>query len=59
MGGNLIFFGEYLYKDLGSRNFVVDATTQRVDIDGHVARFGIKYKIGHDFHNHDDVRPLK
>ena len=57
--GNLIFFGEYLYTDFGSRNFVVDATTQRVDIDGHVARFGIKYKIGHDFYYHDDVRPVK
>ena len=57
--GHLIFFGEYLYTDFGSRNFVVDATTQRVDIDGHVARFGIKYKIGHDFYYHDDVRPLK
>jgi outer membrane immunogenic protein len=57
--GNLIFFGEYLYTDFGSRNFVVDGTTQRVDIDGHVARFGIKYKIGHDFYYQDDVRPLK
>lgn len=57
-GRHLIVFGEYLYTDFGSQNLNVDGTNRRVDIDGHLARFGVKFKVGHDYYI-DDVKPLK
>lgn len=57
-GRNLIFFGEYLYTDFGSQNLNVDGTNRRLEIDGHLARFGLKYKVGHDYYV-DDVKAFK
>lgn len=57
-GRHMIFFGEYLYTDFGSQNLNVDSINRRVEIDGHLARFGLKFKVGHDYY-FDDVRPLK
>jgi outer membrane immunogenic protein len=52
---HIIFFAEYLFTDFGSRNFVIDNTTERADFDGHNVRIGIKFKVGHDYYNNDDV----
>jgi outer membrane immunogenic protein len=57
-GRHLIIFGEYLYTDFGSQNLNVDGTSRRVEIDGHLARLGLKFKVGHDYY-FDDVKPLK
>jgi opacity protein-like surface antigen len=51
-GRHLIFFGEYLYTDFGSRN--LNGVSRRVEIDGNVARIGLKLKVGHDYYV-DDV----
>ena len=53
-GRHMIFFGEYLYTDFGSRNLNIDGISRRVEVDGHVARFGLKFKVGHDYYV-DDV----
>jgi outer membrane immunogenic protein len=55
---NVILFAEYLHTDFGSINYTVDATQQRADVEGDVVRFGIKFKVGHDYF-HDELRPLK
>lgn len=55
--GPVIFFGEYLYTDFGSRTFVVDNVMQQADFDGHNFRLGVKFKIGHDYF--DDIAVWK
>jgi opacity protein-like surface antigen len=56
--GNLIFFGEYLYTD-SARATLWSIARRAGRYRWHVARFGIKYKIGHDFYCQVGVRPLK
>jgi opacity protein-like surface antigen len=49
-GRHLTFFGEYLYTDFGSRNLHINGVSRRVEIDGRVARIGLKLKVGHDYY---------
>ena len=53
---NWILFAEYLYADFGTWDFT-NATGDRynIDVTGHFARAGIKFKIGHDYR--DTVLP--
>ena len=55
-GRHMIFFGEYLYTDFGSRNLNIDGLARRVEIDGHVARIGLKFKVGHDYYVDDILK---
>jgi outer membrane immunogenic protein len=56
-------FAEYLYAKFDTFDFMDDDPTtsartlvrHEVDVDDHLVRLGVKFKIGHDYY-HDDVR---
>lgn len=47
---HVILFGEYNYVSYSSRQFTLDNSTRfDLDADAHLLRFGIKFKVGHDY----------
>ena len=51
---HVVLFGEYNYVTYGARQFTLDSSTRAearydVDADVHMLRFGIKFKVGHDY----------
>ncbi len=61
--GSTIFFGEYLRGNFGAQNAVLGGTTYRYDTDIDRFRLGVKFKVGHDWHDevrdHEAHQPLK
>jgi len=53
-----IFFAEYLFADFGSWDFTNLAGDRiRADVEAHVVRAGIKFKIGHDYRTGEPIVP--
>lgn len=53
---HVILFGEYLYGDFGDREFTIANLRHEANIDAHIVRLGMKFKIGHDY-AHDYTHP--
>jgi outer membrane immunogenic protein len=56
---HMILFAEYLYTSFGSVSYSLDGVAERADFDGHLLRFGLKFKVGHDYFHDDYVRIVK
>lgn len=57
---HVLLFSEYLYGDFGSREFSIAGARHDVDIQSHVVRAGIKFKVGHDYaHSYDHPEHYK
>lgn len=51
---HVILFGEYLYGNFGDTSFDVGGIAHKVEFDTHLARLGLKFKVGHDYaHDYD------
>lgn len=48
---HVILFGEYNYAAFGERAFTIDTIRHSTDADAHMLRLGIKFNVGHDYHN--------
>lgn len=47
---HVVLFGEYNYVTYGVRQFTLDTNVRHdLDADAHLLRFGIKFKVGHDY----------
>ena len=47
---HVILFGEYSYGTFGAHSFKIDDVRHETDADAHLVRLGIKFKVGHDYH---------
>jgi opacity protein-like surface antigen len=45
-------FAEYLYGAFGDSDFEINNVRHEIDLDAHIVRLGIKFKVGHDY-EHD------
>jgi opacity protein-like surface antigen len=53
--GGGILFGEYMYSGFGDVRIAATADDFSYDANAHTFRLGLKFKVGHDHHYHDDV----
>ena len=46
---HVILFGEYDYANFSSRQYTISNIRRESEVDTHMLRFGIKFKVGHDY----------
>ena len=48
---HVILFGEYNFANFGARQFTINDVRHETDADVHALRLGVKFKVGHDYHD--------
>ena len=46
---HVILFGEYDFTNSGARQYTLSNVRQETEVNAHMLRFGIKFKVGHDY----------